>query len=118
MTLHATSPCGGNETHSKVLTFGCPDVTADFSYIILSEEPFQVSFNDLSFGGEIVDWTWFAGDGTHQRQHPVHLYGGRANYNVGLIVKNNCGNTAQIWRRIAFECPNLTADFNRTPVSE
>lgn len=118
VTLHATSPCGGNETHSKVLTFGCPDVTADFSYIITSEEPFQVSFTDLSFGGEIVDWTWFFGDGTTSKeQHPVHIYGGRANYNVGLIVKNNCGNTAQIWRRIAFECPNLTADFNRTPVS-
>jgi len=118
VTLHATSPCGGNETHSKILTFGCPEVVADFSYTIISEDPFNVSFRDLSYGGEIVDWTWFFGDGTTSKeQHPYHLYAGRENYNVGLIVKNSCGNTAQIWRRIAFDCPNLTADFNLTPSS-
>jgi len=118
VTLHATSPCGGNETHSKILSFGCPEVVADFSYTIISEDPFNVSFRDLSYGGEIVDWTWFFGDGTTSKeQHPYHLYGGRENYNVGLIVKNSCGKTAQIWRRIAFDCPNLTADFNLTPAS-
>jgi len=118
VTLHATSPCGGNETHSKVLSFGCPDVAADFSYMIISDNPFNVSFRDLSYGGEIVDWIWLFGDGTtSKQQHPSHVYSGKDNYNVGLIVKNSCGKTAQIWRRIAFDCPNLSADFNMTPAS-
>lgn len=116
VSLHATSSCGGNETHSKILTIGCPEVTADFEYTIVSDDPFNVSFRDQSSGGEIVDWTWFFGDGTTSKeQHPYHQYAGRANYNVWLIVKNSCGNTAQTWRRISYECPNLTADFYVDP---
>lgn len=119
VSLHATSPCGGNETHSKILTIGCPEVIADFSYTIVTEEPFNVSFRDFSSSGaEIVDWTWFFGDGqTSKEQNPTHQYAGRANYNVGLIVKNSCGNSAQTWRRIAYDCPELTADFFITPSS-
>lgn len=118
VTLHATSPCGGNETKSKQVQISCSDVFADFSYTIVSEEPFNVSFRDLSYGGEIVDWLWLFGDGTTSKeQNPYHVFQARENYNVGLIVTNDCGKTSQIWRRIAFECPNLTSSFNVTPSS-
>ena len=43
-TLHATSPCGGNETHSERINVYCPPVEALFNYTIVNEDPLIIQF--------------------------------------------------------------------------
>lgn len=111
-TLHATSSCGGNETHSKPIQIGCPPVTAKFEYYIIQEDPLTVRFTDLSIGDDITEWNWYFGDGTSStEQNPVHIYRIRDDYQVILTIKNSCGSesTNTIYLPIGCLPLNITA---------
>ncbi|ABD42127.1 PKD [Methanospirillum hungatei JF-1] len=108
-TLHATSPCGGNETHSEQIHVYCPPVEALFNYTIVNEDPLTVQFTDLSTGYDIVEWNWYFGDGSSSKeQHPVHTYYIRDDYQVILTIKNSCGSESTNSMYLPIGCLPLT----------
>jgi len=108
-TLHATSPCGGNETHSEEIHVYCPPIEALFNYTIVNEDPLTVQFTDLSTGYDIVEWNWYFGDGSSSKeQHPVHTYYIRDDYQVILTIKNSCGNESTNSMYLPIGCLPLT----------
>ncbi len=59
-------------------------------------EPFQVQFNDMSYGNP-VSWSWDFGDGTFsEEQHPTHTFPQEGIYEVCLTIYDslhNCTDT-------------------------
>lgn len=52
--------------------------------------PLSVQFNDLSFGNDIVSWTWNFGDGNSSNEsNPEHVYEQAGLYTVSLVIKNS-----------------------------
>lgn len=108
-TLHATSPCGGNETHSERINVNCPPVEALFNYTIVNEDPLIIQFTDLSTGDDIIDWNWYFGDGSMSKeQHPEHTYYFRDDYHVILTIKSACGSESTNSLYLPIGCLPLT----------
>ncbi|MCH8903741.1 MAG: PKD domain-containing protein [Bacteroidetes bacterium] len=82
-----TSNLCGFDTSCQLVTVICMLPVADFSY---NDVGFIVNFSDSS--DETLSWMWDFGDSiTSNMQSPVHVYSGSGNYDVCLIVTNNCG---------------------------
>lgn len=80
--------------------------TADFDFNIAD---LSVQFNDRSIGATTYSWDF--GDGnTSVMQNPMHTYSISGNYDVKLIVENDCG-TAEFSITISVGGPP-TADFS------
>jgi len=108
-SLHATSPCGGNETHSEQINVYCPPVEALFNYTIVNEDPLTVQFTDLSTGYDIREWNWYFGDGSSSTErNPVHTYYIRDDYQVILTIKNSCGSESTNSMYLPIGCLPLT----------
>jgi len=108
-TLHATSPCGGNETHSEQINVYCPPVEALFNYTIVNKDPLTVQFTDLSTGYDITEWNWYFGDGSSSTErNPVHTYYIRDDYQVILTIKNSCGSESTNSMYLPIGCLPLT----------
>ncbi len=78
---------------------------ADFDFDITG---LSVQFNDKSIGA--TTYTWDFGDGnTSTMQNPMHTYSMSGNFEVKLIVENDCG-TAEFSNNLSVGGPP-TADF-------
>ena len=71
---------------SYITVNSMPEAEFDFN-----TEGLEVSFEDLSTGGNITH-NWAFGDGNEsQDKNPVHLYESPGLYEVQLAIKNDCG---------------------------
>ncbi|HWQ67304.1 MAG TPA: PKD domain-containing protein, partial [Methanospirillum sp.] len=114
--LTAKNSCGNSNSTTRNLTVGCHQLTADFSYLVNSMNPLNITFTDLSDPTEITSRVWNFGDGTTSMvQNPTHVFSDVQNYNVTLTATNSCGETAQKTRLITFICSTLIPSFNITP---
>ena len=71
-----------------------------------------IQFTDRTNGGEhpIVEWWWDFGDGiAATEQNPQHTYYDDGQYDVCLVVLNDCGSTDKTTQAI-----NITGDNMRT----
>ncbi|MEE9443188.1 MAG: PKD domain-containing protein [candidate division Zixibacteria bacterium] len=91
VTLNVGNMCGDDhETKIDIITVHpkpIPDFTSDKNYICEGE---TVSFTDLS--QYATSWEWDFGDGTTSPlQNPTHTYHHQGEYDVTLVVTNDCG---------------------------
>ncbi|MFK8038804.1 MAG: PKD domain-containing protein [Crocinitomicaceae bacterium] len=99
----------------------CPQITADFSYII--DANCNIQFTNLTnVPGNITSYSWSFGDGaTSSQANPLHSYNQNGNYTVCLTIAyqngaNEC-KTKEYCIDIHFECnqqepcPIIAANF-------
>ncbi len=79
----------------SVLTKESGGIQADFNVDIKEgRAPMNVQFNDLSFGDDIVSWSWNFGDGkTSIEQNPGYLYEKTGIYSISLEIANSFKDT-------------------------
>lgn len=96
-----------------------PAPVADFTSDVTSGvAPLEVSFTDLSTGGEPTSWVWIFGDGlTSTDPNPTHTYSGVGTYDVTLVVSNDGGSSQKtVEDMITVNTPSTpVADFSATP---
>ncbi len=125
VTLIASSECGNAGVKSGYVDLTCPNVSVDFGYIHIDQTNNTVNFtayvNPPIEDSDILEWTWFFGDGaTGNGQSVTHTYGvgtEDTTFNVLLVVKSYCGSIGQNLKLIYPYCPNLTPRFNVTPTT-
>jgi gliding motility-associated-like protein len=107
--------CSGN---ASVVLNVMPSPTASFSGNPKSGcAPVIVQFNDVSTGGNIVQWNWNFGDGnTSTQQNPTHNYTVSGQYDVQLIVTTDKGCTdTLVFINYVEVYPQPIADFYTVP---
>ncbi len=94
LTVEGESGVATREVKEKfisVLSKEAGGIKADFNVDIKEgRAPLNVQFNDLSFGDDIVSWSWNFGDGkTSNEQNPRHLYEKTGVYSISLEIANS-----------------------------
>jgi len=96
--LTLTNTCGSH-TICKVVAITCKDPIAGFTYAVAG---LTVSFFDTSSFGESFHWIFGDGNTEDSIQNPAHTFALPGEYNVCIVVINDCGPDAM--------CINVTID--------
>ncbi|MDD1730160.1 MAG: PKD domain-containing protein [Methanospirillum sp.] len=124
--LTASNPGGSdrmNKTDLVVVYPLCTAPKADFSYdgVVDLDGNMSVEFTDLSTSDpeSVVYWDWDFDNGKEHyygKEPPRQEFEARnETYKVKLIVKNDCGQVANITRPIVFPCTTLTGVMDAEP---
>ena len=86
----ASNICSADTTCIDSVLF-CAPPDADFSFV--SDSTGLATFTNLSSGFGNISYSWDFGDasGTSTDQNPTYTYGSDGNYNVCLIITDDCG---------------------------
>lgn len=96
--LTLTNSCGAH-TVCEVVAITCKDPIAGFTYTITG---LTASFIDTSSFGESYHWIFGDGNTEDSIQNPAHTYALPGEYNVCIVVINDCGPDAM--------CIDITID--------
>ena len=113
VTLIATTDSVCRDTITKEVTVHPSPVAGFFNDTVCAQ--LELSFTDTSSinGGNIVDWSWYFGDGgVSSDQNPIHTYGLGGQYIASLAVESNLG-CIDTMSQTVIVYPKPNADFLR-----
>ncbi len=109
--------CGLTERFCQLITVDCTPPTGDF---LVEADELQLNFSPFDQDGMLHEWTFGDGSPPSTDLEPVHLYESPGDYEVCLIITDNC-QTITNCQTIVVRCtppsPNFSLETDELDVS-